>query len=199
MSLNRLDRFNLLVKKAHIYIALLNLSIVLVFGIAGLKATLNDGKYKPPEPEVHFENFIVPAALIDDSAVAEEIRRRLSIPAVGIDIRRDEENNLNVAYYTHSGPRRITLLETENRLRIAKQQEDIWHYFDNLHGTANRHPSDWRVRLWTYYNEFSVWSLIAMAVSGVYLWLCSRPGYLWAQVSFLAGTAAVLVLYLFSR
>jgi hypothetical protein len=199
MNLKKLYSFNVLVKKAHIYIALLNLSIVLVFGIAGLKATLNDGRHKPPEPEVRFENFTVPATIIDDGAVAEEIRRRLNIPAVSIDIRRDKENNLNVAYYTQSGPRRITLLEKENRLRIAKQQEDIWHFFDNLHGTANRHPSDWRVRLWTYYNEFSVWSLIAMALSGIYLWLCSRPGYLWAQVSFLAGTATVFVLYVVSR
>jgi hypothetical protein len=196
----RIQIVNLITKKIHIYLGLLNLSIVLVFGIAGLKATLNrPGQHKPPEPTVRFEDFTVPASVIDDKELGERIRRKLNIAAVIFDTRRDPQNNLVVSYYTHSGPRRVTVLEKENRLRIATQREDIWHFFDNLHGTANRHPSDLRVRLWTYYNEFSVWSLIGMSATGVYLWLASRPGYRWAQMCFAAGSGCFLALYILSR
>lgn len=200
MDLKRFSTFNLITKEIHIYLGLLNLSIVVVFGIAGLKATLNrPGQHGPPPQEVRFENYTVPASVIDDKQLAEQIRRHIDMPAVIFDTRRDSQNNLVVAYYTHSGPRRVTVLEKENRLRIATQREDIWHFFDNLHGTANRHPADLRVKLWSYYNEFSVWSLIAMAMTGAYLWLASRPGLLWARISFAIGSGCFIVLYFLSR
>ncbi len=198
--MKRIDVVTLITKKIHVYLGLLNLSIVLVFGIAGLKATLNrPGQHKPAEATVRFESFTIPASVIDDKELGEQIRRQLNIAAVVFDTRRDQQNNLVVSYYTHSGPRRVTVLEKEQRLRVATQREDIWRFFDNLHGTANRHPADLRVKLWSYYNEFSVWSLIGMALTGVYLWLASRPRYRWAQVFFAAGSGCFLALYLLSK
>ena len=59
--------------------------------------------------------------------------------------------------------------------------------------------SDWRVRLWAFYNEVAIWALITMALSGLYLWLASRPKYRWAWVSFLTGSGAFAVLYVLTR
>jgi len=44
-------------------------------------------------------------------------------------------------------------------------------------------------QMWRWYTELAIWSLILMALSGVYLWLASRPAYGWGQISFVAGAA----------
>src|SRR5262245_45366478 len=108
------------VKRIHMYLGLLNLSILLVFGIAGLKATFSNPRTRQPsQPVVRFENYKAPPSVIDDKELAEQVRQRLDFPAVGVDTRRDRDNNLLISYYTHSGPRRVTVLEKEDRLRIA--------------------------------------------------------------------------------
>jgi len=189
-----------LIKKIHIYLGLLNLSIVLVFGLAGLKATFKlGGRGMPPVTATRYEPFTVPPSLADDTAVAEHVRAQLRIAAVIHDVRRDPDNNLAFAYYTHNGPHYVTILEKENRLRLAIHQTGMWSFFDNLHATERRDMKDWRVQLWAWYNEFSIWSLIAMALTGVYLWLASRPGFLWAQISFAVGAGAFLLLYFVAR
>ncbi|MBI3679538.1 MAG: hypothetical protein HY235_04000 [Acidobacteria bacterium] len=69
-----------------------------------------------------------------------------------------------------------------------------------MHETHIRNRSaDWRMRLWTYYIELSIWALIVMSLTGVYLWLASRPGFRWAQLFFAAGTVCFLALWVFSR
>lgn len=188
------------IKKIHMYLGLVNLSIVLVFGIAGLLATLrNQPGGLRPRTGLRFENYKIPESLTGDREVAEAVRARLNIPAVGMNVQRDKENNLRCAFYTHNGPYFVTAFEKESRLEIAVHRSGMGSFFDNLHATASRNAKDWRVQLWAVYNEISIWSLIAMAVSGVYLWLASRPGLRWAQVSFATGSLAFLALYFFSK
>jgi hypothetical protein len=55
------------------------------------------------------------------------------------------------------------------------------------------------MRLWTWYNEFSIWSLIGMSLSGVYLWLASRPRYRPAIYVFAFGSLSFLLLYMLTR
>ena len=55
------------------------------------------------------------------------------------------------------------------------------------------------LKLWNYYTEFSIYSLLAMSMSGIYLWLASRPGLRWAQLSFAAGCGVFVVLYMVTR
>jgi len=55
------------------------------------------------------------------------------------------------------------------------------------------------VRLWAWYNRFAIWSLIAMAITGTYLWLASRPRYRVAQYSFAGGAGAFILLYALTR
>ena len=44
---------------------------------------------------------------------------------------------------------------------------------------------------WGLYNELATYAFLFMTLSGVYLWLATRPRLRWAQLSF-AGMAVVI-------
>jgi hypothetical protein len=189
-----------MIKKIHTYLGLLNLSFLVIFGLTGAHLALHrPAENDLTEQPVRFEDFTPPTSVMDDRDLGELIRRRLNIAAVSWDPHRDRDNDLVVDYYTHKGPWRVTALEKEHRLRIAKLRENGWGFINNLHATENRDVADWRVRLWTWYNEFALWSLMAMALTGLYLWLSSRPKFRLAQLAVAAGSGAFVLLYWFSR
>lgn len=192
------------IKKLHMYCGLLNFSILVVFGIAGLTATFEPAPQNrtPPPAIARFVAYTAPPAM-SDKEVADDVYRFLQLPLTApprYGIRRDGDNNLAFSLYTVNGERRVTVLEKENRLRVEEARNSIWRYLDNLHSTTIQAPApDLRLRLWTYYNEFAIWSLIGMALSGLYLWLSSRPRYRPAQIVFLAGSGIFLCLYWLTR
>jgi hypothetical protein len=115
-------------------------------------------------------------------------------------VHRDAQNHVGFTVYSGNGPRIVTLLESERQVRIEYRRNHIWHFFENIHGLTPREAmADPRERLWSWYNEFAIWALIFMSVSGVWLWLASRPGYRWAQISFAGGAGAFLLLYALTR
>jgi hypothetical protein len=132
--------------------------------------------------------------------VYEALDPPLTVPPADRNIRRDAQNNLVLQFYTVNGRQRVTVLEQEGRLKIETLRNSIWEYFDALHTTSIRSKvDDVPIRLWTYYNEFSIWALILMAVSGLYLWLSSRPRYRLAQGSFIVGIGVFVALYVLTR
>jgi len=191
---------NRVIKKIHIYCGILNFSILLVFGITGLTATFDRGPEgrRPPEAQTRFEPYAAPPSA-SDRQIADDVYRRLAISDAGPDfaLRRDRDQNLSFTLYTPNGPKRITVLEREGRLRIETVRQSLWRYFSNLHETTIKSTApDWRVRLWKYYNEFSIWSLSLMALSGVYLGLTSRPGYRPALWALAIGLVIFIALYI---
>ncbi|MBI3208664.1 MAG: PepSY domain-containing protein [Candidatus Solibacter usitatus] len=192
---------NYWVKRIHTWFGLLNFTIVLVFGATGLLATFRPApaERRPPQTTTSDVPFTPSAGVIADKDVAVEIRRKLDIPAAGGNVRRDGDNNLVASFSTPNGLRRVTYLEKENRLRVESRHNNIWQFFNVLHETLPRQAEDGRIRLWGYYTEFSLWSLIGMTLTGFWLWLATRPGFRWAQISFAAGTAVFTLLWIFSR
>ncbi len=194
-----------LIKKLHMYTGLLNFSILFVYGASGLLLTAQPapGNRPRPKPETRFVDFQVPAGLTDKQVadrVWETLQLPLTAPPQPQGIRRDPSNNLRFGFFTPSNAHQIVVLEKENRLRVETVRNDIWRYLFALHGTALGHPStDWRIQAWAWYNEFAIWSLIGMVASGVYLWLASRPGFRWAQVSLAAGLGIFALLFLLTR
>ena len=193
-----------IIKKVHIYTGLLNFTALMVFGIAGIVATIHgsaEGARYFVNPE--YVDFVAPPNA-SDKQLAELVRKHLGLslhwPIPSFAIRRNPAGVLVLDYYSVNGVRRATVLEGENRLRVEQRPNDLGRFVNNLHTTtmAARHP-DWRVRAWTYYNEFAIWSLIGMSLSGVYLWLASRPGHRWAQASFAVGSGVFLLLYAVTR
>jgi uncharacterized iron-regulated membrane protein len=192
-----------LLKKIHIYLGLLNFSTLFIFGIAGLSATFESEEHlERVSPVVENRPFTVDPNASDRQlagTVYQALRLPLTTPVPTFALRRNDQNQLVLDFYTPNGRQRVHVLEKHNQLRIENQRIGLGRYFNNLHGSLSiRHP-DLRMRLWGYYTEFSIYSLLAMSVSGVYLWLASRPRLRWAQLSFAAGSAVFLVLYIVTR
>lgn len=189
------------IKKLHVYTGLLNVTILMVFGIAGLAGTFGIERRFVVSAETR--EFRVPPNVTDQEA-ARAAFESLHLPSTEQlprnAVHRDPNHNLTFTTYSVNGLRVITVLEKEGRIRMELRKNRLWHYFDNLHSsTPTRGMGDPRMRLWSAYVEFSIWSLIFMSLSGVYLWLASRPRYRWAQLSFGLGSGAFIVLYVFLR
>ena len=192
-----------LLKKLHIYIGLLSFSNLMVFGIAGLAATFLGGPNRKFVSEgARYESFTPPPGSSDKQigdAVYERFRFPLTEPPPSWAIRRDAAGNLLFDFYTINGVHKLSYLPREGRLRIENIRNNVWFFLDDAHTMTDIKQADWRVRLWAWYNRFAIWSLIAMAITGTYLWLASRPRYRVAQYSFAGGAGAFILLYALTR
>jgi hypothetical protein len=185
-----------LLKKVHIYLGLLNFTIILIFGIAGLTASLDNSFPGDPPAVVTERPFRMPTGL-RDIQIGDLVYQTLRPPFVSprlYPVFRNNKQELIVDFYSVSGMQHITVLPSANKLRIESHRKSFWQYMNRLHATTGK-PSDLKLRLWTYYVEFSIWSLLAMVSTGLYLWLASRRKFRWAGYSFAAGTALVVVLW----
>ncbi|MCU1276054.1 MAG: hypothetical protein JWO48_3485 [Bryobacterales bacterium] len=191
------------IKKIHMYIGLLNFSNLIVFGIAGLAATFQS------EPErsmsagpVRYESFM-PAPGSTDEQIADAVFVRFHFPFTDPvpkwAIHRDAQGDLPLEFWSVNGVHRVLYSPKENRLRIETRRVGVPFFIDGLHTVNSLEQRDWRMRVWAWYNNFAIWSLMAMAISGVYLWLASRPGYRIAQYSFAGGAGVFILLYALTR
>jgi hypothetical protein len=190
-----------LIKKIHMYLGLLNFTILLVFGVGGLSTAFEPApaKRRQPETGVRYFDYSAPPSLTDVE-LAEAVQRALQVPFTAPlqknTVRRDGDHNVTFDLATISGRHRVLVLETEKRVRIEERRITFWQYINNLHHTniSSQIPG-LALRMWTWYNELAVWSLSLMSASGIYLWLASRPRLRWAQMSFVSGSAVFLTLY----
>jgi hypothetical protein len=186
------------------YLGLLNFVTLTVLGIAGLTVTFQSGPGQPPPPAAaRYVPFAVSVNASDKEvadAVFQTVKLPLTNPIPKGAVRRNPENQLALNFYTLNGPYRVTVLEKEGRVRIEPMPNNMARFLNAMHAVTQGGRSRYiRIRLWAWYNEFAIWSLLAMAISGVYLWLVSRPQYRWAQVSFGAGVAVFVGLYVVTR
>jgi len=193
-----------LLRQVHMYLGLLSWTFLLILGIAGLTGTFRYALGgSRGEPHVRMEACTVPPNLTDKQVVEhvwETLQLPLTAPQYMFGLQRDRDNRLSFTFYFENGISNLTVFEKENRLRIETRRNSLWEYLDNLHATAVNTPiRDWRIRLWTYYEEFSTWALLAMALSGTCLWLMSRPGHRVALALFLSSCTLFLVLFILSR
>ena len=189
------------IRRLHMYAGLLTVSSLLVYSIVGMVAMMEEAPAKRPKPQVDvtYKEFTVPQSM-DDASVARQILSQFAIPLANPipdwAIKHDKENNLLLDYYSVNGMTRVTVLEKEKRLKWEKTNIGFLDFLNRIHATTIRaEVPDFRVRGWIYYNEFSIWSMIFMTFSGLFLWLSSRPGWGWAQVAFASGLALFCGLY----
>jgi hypothetical protein len=187
------------------YAGLLNTTALALFGVIGIAVTVlpKPQDRTPPEATVEFVDFQVPGDM-DDRQLADHIQEHLAIPLTGPapdwSMHHDRAGNLRFRLPTPARRYDIGVLEAENRLRIRTQDFDTWQYLFHLHEMTPAYARpDLRIQAWAWYIEFTIWSLIAMALTGVYLWLASRPGYRWAQASLAGGTIVFVAFYIAVR
>ena len=193
------------IKKIHIYLGLVNFTILLIFGVVGLSASFlpPPSERERPKPEVRNVDYKAPVDL-SDRALADHAYEALKIPltqpAPDWSLRRDRQNHLRFRLPTAAKVHDIVVFENESRLRVTTTTLDTYDVLFRMHElTLNHATPDWRTQLWALYIEVSIWSLILMAISGIYLWLTSRPKLRWAQLSFAAGIISFIALWTLSR
>lgn len=184
---------NTWVRKLHIYAGLLNFSILIVFGLAGLVVTFDAPDIfhtgNPPPSEIRPLSFPPNSSDKEIGAlVAQTLQPAHAGPPV---VHRDPSTHqLVVDFYSVNGLVRATALEQTSQLRVETYRNSIWRFFDNVHATTiSEQTTSTAVRAWAWYIEFSIWALIFMAVSGAWLGLTERQRFRWTNISFAAGCA----------
>ena len=192
-----------LVLKLHIYAGLLTFAQLIVYGIAGLAATVEER----PRPKTILSSrevsYTAPASKTDKE-IADDVYATLELPLTRkmplFAIKRDEHNDLALDFYNINGIHRVTVLEREHKLRIDEVRNGAATFVNDLHTvTLNDDEAPRLVRAWGYYNAFAMWCLLGFCVSGVYLWLTAQARSWWAWGCLGAGTATMAALWIAFR
>jgi hypothetical protein len=115
-------------------------------------------------------------------------------------IQRDKDQSLFLNFYTVNGFRKVTALEKQGLLRIESSRTSLLEFINGAHSTTLQWAARrFLVQAWAWYNEVATWSLLLMALSGVLLWLLTRPRYWPGAAAFTIGNGIFLGLYWLTR
>jgi len=189
------------IKKIHIYAGLLTFAQLVVYGIAGLVATFHGGGAERPKG-VRSERYVsfTPPSSATDKEVAALVYRTLNFPLSrpipDWFLRRTPDNHLLLEFYNVNGIRRVVVLESEHRLRVEEIRNSAWLFLEDIHAaTPGDEDAPALVRAWAWWNELAMWSLLGFCATGIWLWVTSRPRYVWAWGLFVAGTVSIAALW----
>ena len=119
---------------------------------------------------------------------------------LAFNVHRDPAHQLVADSYNPNGLIRATLIEQERRVQVQTYRNSIWRFIDNIHATTfNSGQPGTALRIWGYYVEFSIWSLIGMTLSGIWLGLVTRWRFRWTIIAFAVGCGAFAIFYLIER
>jgi hypothetical protein len=192
------------VKKIHMYSGLVSFMAFVVWGVTGVHAILlpPPGGYEPPEVSSEQTFPFEGPGDLDDKQLAQRIFDTAALTMTGgfYDVRRDESGNLAFLSYSANGRRDFTYFEDQKLVRVQFRDNDMADFLSSMHaGHSRRGPPDLSSRLWGYYNEFSTWAFLFMALSGVYMWVATRPSLPWARLCVAGATAVGVVLWVVTR
>jgi len=188
-------RWIALLRRCHIWTGLFAFTGLLVFAAAGLHVSFRPAgaRRATAPPAVSEIAFRADPALSDEQLadrVHAELRLPLSQPLPASAVRRDRDHRLRLDFRTPNGVHRVTVLEEEGKLRIEHRANGLGEFLDLMHmRTFGRTPPAPAFRLWAAYVDLSIFALLFLALSGVWLWLESRPGARWAQGTLALGGA----------
>ena len=193
------------IRRLHIYTGLFSFTALMLFGAAGLIGACHEDPRAAsrPLPVVSELDFEVPQGATDPE-VAELVFARLAMrdaaPVPAWALGRNEDHVLVLHFYGPNGVVHASVLEEQKQLHVEIDRSTLGEYANSMHALVlpNAGPQ-WMVRLWSVYLELSIFTLLFMVVTGVWLWLGTRPRLLWAQAFFAVGTIAFVALYLLGR
>jgi uncharacterized iron-regulated membrane protein len=185
------------VRKIHIYCGLLVFSQFLVYGIAGLVATMQPSLERPKSPRaVRYIPFEVQPGESDKSIAArvyEVLKPPMSRPVPDWFLQHTPQGQLQLDFYNINGIFRAVVFPNEQRVRVEEIRNSTALFLEDIHAaTLGDSGAPGLVRLWAAWNEVAMWALLLFCASGLYLWLASRPKVIWAWAA-LAGSTAVFV------
>jgi uncharacterized iron-regulated membrane protein len=193
-----------LIRKLHIYAGLLVFTYLILYGIAGLVATVHGpGVRSKLAKSVRYVEFSAPPAATDKQ-VADLVYRKLNLPLTrpvpDWFLRRTSDNHLLLDFYNINGIYRVIVLENERRLRIEDIRNSNWLFLEDVHAiTLGDREAPRLLRLWALWNEIAMWALIGFCISGAYLWLASRSRFRWAWAALASGAASLAIFWFLFR
>src|SRR5438874_2598909 len=122
---------NAWIRRIHIYLGLINFSLLIVFGLAGLVVTFEapDIFRQKQGPAVTFVDFTAPP-FASDREVALMLGGIVQPAHAGPPVnRRNAANQLVADFYSVNGLTRVTLLEHERRAQVQTFRNSIWRFF----------------------------------------------------------------------
>ena len=191
---------NNLIRKIHIYAGLLVFTQLIVYGIAGLVATFQHGLARPQVPLfTRYVPFTTPPSATDKQVAAlvyASLNLPLTRPVPDWFLRHTPDHHLLLDFYNINGIYRVVVLEDERRLRIENIRKSNWLFLGDIHAST---PGDKEaprlIHVWAWWNEAAMWTLIGFTLSGVWLWLSSRPRFYWAWTALAGGTVVLALLW----
>ncbi len=191
-------------KKIHMYAGLISFMAFVVWGITGIHAVFlpPPGGYSPPQVSSEKEFPFDGPGDLDDKQLAKRIFDAADLQMAGgyYNVHRNENGNLTFNSYTANGPRDLTYIEDAKRVRIAFRTNDLGDFLSSMHTAHSRRGApDLSSRLWGFFNEFSTWAFLFMTVSGVYMWIATRPKLPWARICAGGAVAVGGLLWVITR
>lgn len=171
--------FNRVIRTGHVFLGLLSFTQFLIYGVAGVTAALQTTHERPKIPAaVRYVPF-EPGLMETDQQVALRAYNLLNLPFTrpmpDWYLRHTPDRHLLLDFYNINGIYRVTVLEQEHRVRIEDIRNSPWLFLEDIHASRAEPGGHFLlIRLWSYYNEFAMWTLTLMTLSGAYLWLTSR-------------------------
>jgi hypothetical protein len=159
-----------LIGRVHLYAGLLTLMNLALYGVVGI-AVLWEGR-DTAAPGTWEQPFAVRAGE-RDRAVAERVVSLLGLslatPVHDFAIRRDRAGVLQLDFYHANGRHKVTV--RDGHLQVVRTRASLRKYLSTLHVTTAAFKSgDWRMQAWAWWNEFAMWCVATMMVSGVWVW-----------------------------
>ena len=156
--------------RIHIYAGVLTLVNLLLYAVVGIAEVFPRPRAAAP---VVFERAFAVGSGESDRAVADrvvaELGLRLATPVHAFAIGHDRVGRLVLDFYHANGRDKVTV--SEGRLHVEHTRVGLMHYLNTLHVTTGAfHSGDWRLQWWAYWNEFAMWCVAVMAVTGVWIW-----------------------------
>jgi uncharacterized iron-regulated membrane protein len=188
-------------RRLHIWAGLFSFTSLLVMAAAGFHVTLRPAPSQRVEPAPEVRELPYRAATeLTDRAVADELYRQLALPFTAplpaYAVRRDEQQRLVLRFETQNGDFRVTVLEDEGKVRIEHHRSSFAEFLDLMHsrtflGSQPQLP----IRLWALYVDASLFALLFLLASGLWLAWRARRGLLWARALLVSGALVVGTLW----
>lgn len=191
-------------RRVHIWVGLLACIAMLDFGAAGLATAWHRTPWSGggwSERRIPFE---VPETA-DDPRVAELVRQQLRIPfSRPLDegsLQRDAEGRLTFTFFTVNADHKVTVLPGTGELSVRTRTTGPLDYLSRMHALTPHHEQtgDWRLVAWSWFVELTIYAVLLLPLTGVYLWLVARRDDRWALLSFAAGVGSFVAFWLMVR
>lgn len=186
-----------LTRQLHIYAGLVSFAALALFGVVGLYAsfeqdiggeveTLKTGFALPPDSAGREEMW----------AVADEVVARFGFthttPVRDWMIHHPEPGHYVVDFYSQSGEGKAEIDLDAGTAKVRKTTYSTGRYLVEMHAVLPVHRPAPLVLLWSSYMQLTTVALTFLAVSGIYLWLATRPRHRWGRIAFAVGSLATM-------